>query len=95
VVEKLELLGRHTPFTLAFTILRTNAAEVRACAELAERVGAAAAVFRPLYPVGTAVQHLDALMPAFDQYHDGQDWRTPTIGRRLSRVERARPDEPR
>jgi radical SAM protein with 4Fe4S-binding SPASM domain len=70
VVEKLELLGRHTPFTLAFTIMRTNAAEVRACAELAERVGAAAAVFRPLYPVGTAARHLDELMPTFDQYHD-------------------------
>lgn len=69
VLERLALLGRHTPFTLAFTITRGNAAEVRACAELAEQVGAAAAVFRPLYPVGTAARHLDALMPTFEQYH--------------------------
>jgi len=70
VLTKLVLLAKHTQFTLAFTIMRTNADEVRACAELAERVGASTAVFRPLYPVGTAAQHLDELMPTFAQYHD-------------------------
>jgi radical SAM protein with 4Fe4S-binding SPASM domain len=32
-------------------------------------VGASTAVFRPLYPVGTASRHLDELMPTFAQYH--------------------------
>jgi radical SAM protein with 4Fe4S-binding SPASM domain len=69
IVEKLKLLAAHARFTLAFTIMRTNADEVAACAELAERVGASTAVFRPLYPVGTASRHLDELMPTFAQYH--------------------------
>lgn len=68
VLEKLRILADHTRFTLAFTILRTNAAEVEACAELAHQVGASTAVFRPLYPVGIAAQHLDELMPTFAQY---------------------------
>jgi radical SAM protein with 4Fe4S-binding SPASM domain len=68
VMDKLALLSRHSRFTLAFTILRTNAGEVEACARLAERVGASAAVFRPLYPVGIARRHLDELMPTFTQY---------------------------
>jgi MoaA/NifB/PqqE/SkfB family radical SAM enzyme len=67
VLEKLKLLRRHARFTLAFTVLRTNAHLVRQCAELAHRVGAHTAVFRPLYPVGTALHHLD-LMPSFAQY---------------------------
>jgi MoaA/NifB/PqqE/SkfB family radical SAM enzyme len=67
VVEKLKLLRRHARFTLAFTILRTNAHLVQQCAELAYEVGAHTAVFRPLYPVGTALKHLD-LMPSFAQY---------------------------
>lgn len=69
VRAKLELLAKHTAFTLAFTILRTNAEEVQACAELAEQLGASTAVFRPLYPIGTAGGHLDELMPTFEQYH--------------------------
>jgi radical SAM protein with 4Fe4S-binding SPASM domain len=67
VIEKLKLLRRHARFTLAFTIMRTNAHLVRQCADLAYEVGAHTAVFRPLYPVGTALQHLD-LMPSFAQY---------------------------
>jgi radical SAM protein with 4Fe4S-binding SPASM domain len=67
VVEKLKLLRRHARFTLAFTVLRTNAHLARQCAELACRVGAHTAVFRPLYPAGTALHHLD-LMPSFGQY---------------------------
>jgi radical SAM protein with 4Fe4S-binding SPASM domain len=67
VVEKLAILRRHARFTLAFTILRTNAHLVKQCAELAYAVGAHTAVFRPLYPVGRALEHLD-LMPTFRQY---------------------------
>src|SRR5262249_10484167 len=40
VLEGLAILGRHARFTLAFTIMRTNAHLVRQCAELAYRVGA-------------------------------------------------------
>ncbi|HZV02482.1 MAG TPA: radical SAM protein [Planctomycetota bacterium] len=67
VLEKLELLRRYARFTLAFTIMSHNAAEVGECAKLAARVGAHSAVFRPLYPVGTASHHRE-LMPSFDQY---------------------------
>jgi radical SAM protein with 4Fe4S-binding SPASM domain len=67
VVEKLRLLRRHARFTLAFTVMSSNAARVRECAELAQAVGAHTAVFRPLYPAGTALRHLE-LIPTFDQY---------------------------
>ncbi len=67
VVEKLKLLRRHARFTLAFTIMKTNAHTVQRCAELACEVGAHTAVFRPLYPAGVALHHLD-LMPSFSQY---------------------------
>ena len=69
VVEKLALLGRHARFTLAFTLMRHNLAEVEACAALARSVGAHTAVFRPLYPVGVAV-HAPELMPTFEGYVD-------------------------
>ncbi|MCI0713597.1 MAG: radical SAM protein [Chloroflexi bacterium] len=69
VIEKLKILAEHTRFTLAFTIMSTNVDEVVQCAELARDVGAATAVFRPLYPVGTARQFLDELMPTFEQYN--------------------------
>jgi radical SAM protein with 4Fe4S-binding SPASM domain len=67
VLENLKVLRRYARFTLAFTLLRTNAHLVMRCAELAYRVGAQTAVFRPLYPAGVALQHLD-LMPSFAQY---------------------------
>jgi MoaA/NifB/PqqE/SkfB family radical SAM enzyme len=67
VLERLAILRRHARFTLAFTITSANAAEVVECAALAEQVGASTAVFRPLYPVGVAREHLD-LMPSFAQY---------------------------
>jgi radical SAM protein with 4Fe4S-binding SPASM domain len=69
VLDKLRILGRHARFTLAFTITRDSAAEVRACADLARDVGAHTAVFRPLYPVGVARRHPE-LMPTYDQYAD-------------------------
>jgi radical SAM protein with 4Fe4S-binding SPASM domain len=69
VLERLQVLARHARFTLAFTLMSTNVHEVEACAELAQRVGADTAVFRPLYPVGVARQHLE-LMPTFAQYGD-------------------------
>src|SRR5262249_34722139 len=67
VLENLKVLRRHARFTLAFTVLRTNAHLVTRCAELAYQVGAHTAVFRPLYPAGVALDHLE-LMPSFDQY---------------------------
>ncbi len=72
VREKLTLLGRHARFTLAFTVMKTNAAEVEACAKLAAEVGAHTAVFRPLYPVGVAREHPE-LMPTFDEYAGALD----------------------
>lgn len=67
VLDKLSLLGRHARFTLAFTLTRRNLGEVEECVSLAKSVGAHTAVFRPLYPVGTAVHHAE-LMPTFDGY---------------------------
>lgn len=72
VLERLRVLARHARFTLAFTIMRTNLDEIRACAELADRVGASTAVFRPLYPVGVAREHPE-LMPDFAGYRDAID----------------------
>jgi MoaA/NifB/PqqE/SkfB family radical SAM enzyme len=67
VLEKLALLRRHARFTLGFTLLRSNVHLVKECVELAHQVGAHAVVFRPLYPAGTALHHLD-LMPTYEQY---------------------------
>jgi sulfatase maturation enzyme AslB (radical SAM superfamily) len=36
VIDRLALLARHTTFTLAFTIMRSNVHEISACVELAE-----------------------------------------------------------
>lgn len=69
VIERLSILRRHSRFTMAFTILSTNLHEMRQCTQLAEKVGASTAVFRPLYPVGVARNHLE-LMPSFEQYND-------------------------
>lgn len=69
VIEKVGLLRGRTRFTLAFTITTQSAPEVAACANLARSLGAHAAVFRPLYPVGTARRNLD-LMPTYAQYAD-------------------------
>lgn len=68
VLDKLSMLREHARFTLAFTVMRTNVAEIDACARLAHDVGADTAVFRPLYPVGVATQHLE-LMPSFAEYN--------------------------
>jgi mycofactocin biosynthetic radical S-adenosylmethionine protein MftC len=67
VVDNLGILSRHARFSLAFTITRSNMREVRECVVLARTVGAQSAVFRPLYPVGTAVDHPE-LMPTFAEY---------------------------
>ena len=72
VLDKLALLRRHARFTLAFTVLRTNAHLARQCAELAAAVGAHTAVFRPLYPAGVALEHAE-LMPSFAQYAQALD----------------------
>lgn len=67
VAEKLRLLRRHARFTLAFTVTSRNAHEVARCAELAREWGAHAAVFRPLYPVGTALRH-PSWIPTYREY---------------------------
>jgi radical SAM protein with 4Fe4S-binding SPASM domain len=72
VLDRLAVLRRHARFTLAFTIMSTNVDEVRACAELADAVGADTAVFRPLYPVGVAMRHPE-LMPSFADYNTALD----------------------
>ncbi|HEX6046615.1 MAG TPA: radical SAM protein [Pyrinomonadaceae bacterium] len=69
VRERLSLLSQHARFTLAFTIMKSNLEEMKACVELAYQVGAHTAVFRPLYPVGIARHHLE-LMPSFVEYND-------------------------
>lgn len=69
VMERLALLREHARFTLAFTLMRHNLEEVEACVRLAREVGAHTAVFRPLYPVGTAASTPDA-MPPFEGYVD-------------------------
>lgn len=69
VLEKLALLRRHARFTLAFTLTAKNAHRVIACAELARAVGAHTAVFRPLYPVGSALDHA-SLVPTYAQYRE-------------------------
>jgi radical SAM protein with 4Fe4S-binding SPASM domain len=67
VRRNLALLAQHSRFTLAFTIMKSNFEEVEQCAELAYQVGAHTAVFRPLYPVGSALHNLN-LMPTFQEY---------------------------
>lgn len=68
VLEGIRILREHSRFTLAFTVLSSNLHEIRACAELAEELGAGTAVFRPLYPVGVARDHLE-LMPSYEEYN--------------------------
>jgi MoaA/NifB/PqqE/SkfB family radical SAM enzyme len=72
VMRVLPVLARHARFTLAFTVMSSNLTEIRACAELAERTGASNAVFRPLYPVGTAVHHPE-LSTTFEEYSGAVD----------------------
>jgi MoaA/NifB/PqqE/SkfB family radical SAM enzyme len=69
VMRNLSVLRRHARFTLAFTIMSSNNHEVQECAALAQRVGADAAVFRPMYPVGIGKDNME-LMPTFAQYTD-------------------------
>ncbi len=68
VIQNLKILSSHARFSLAFTVLRTNLHEISKCAELAQVAGAESAVFRPLYPVGSARKRLD-LMPSFAEYN--------------------------
>lgn len=66
-IERLQILRRHTDFALSFTLTRETVGEVEACARLAREVGASTAVFRPLYPVGSARSHPE-LMPTYEGY---------------------------
>lgn len=72
VLDKVAMLREHARFTLAFTVMKHNAHETRAFAEFAARVGAHTAVFRPLYPVGTAETNAE-LWPSFDDYERALD----------------------
>jgi MoaA/NifB/PqqE/SkfB family radical SAM enzyme len=67
VVAKLRQYGQGLRFTLAFTVMRHNAGQVAAFAQLGRDLGAQNVVFRPLYPVGAA-RHRPELLPAFEQY---------------------------
>jgi len=72
VMEKLALLRAHARFSIAFTVMRHNAGEAAALAELAAAQGAHTAVLRPLYPVGVAEASRD-LWPSFDDYEAALD----------------------
>lgn len=72
VMEKIALLRAHARFSIAFTVMRHNAGEAAALAELAARSGAHTAVFRPLYPVGAA-EGSPELWPSFDDYEAALD----------------------
>ena len=61
------MLRQHAGFTLSFTIMNTNLAEIEQCVELAGGGGTSTAVFRPLYPLGVTARHLE-LMPTFEEY---------------------------
>lgn len=67
VVEKVALLKGRVPFSIAFTVMKHNALQAEKLTSLAQQLGANAAVLRPLYPVGTAVEHPE-LLPTFAQY---------------------------
>jgi mycofactocin biosynthetic radical S-adenosylmethionine protein MftC len=72
VMEKIAILRYHARFSIAFTVMRHNAHEAAAIAELAAASGAHTAVLRPLYPVGMAESHRD-LWPSFDEYEAALD----------------------
>lgn len=72
VLDKLAMLRDHARFTLAFTVMRHNAHEAKQFAELCAQVGAQTAVFRPLYPVGTAEQSRH-LWPTLSDYESALD----------------------
>ncbi len=69
VMRAVGILRRHVPFSLAFTVTRHNYREVQSCARLAQEVGAQAAVFRPLYPVGRARQQTASQL-SFAEYRE-------------------------
>ena len=73
VVQKVKTLSEHMSFALAFTLMRHNIHEVADCVGLAQELGASTVVFRPLYPVGTAINFLEELMPTFEQYNSAMD----------------------
>jgi len=67
VIDRIALLRRHSRFSLAFTVMKHNMHEMEDFCRLAKSIGASAAVFRPLYPVGAAAGRHD-LMPDFREY---------------------------
>ena len=67
VLKRIEILKNYVSFSLAFTVMKHNINEMQAFCELAYSLGADAVVFRPLYPVGNALQQ-QCLMPDFSDY---------------------------
>ncbi|MFW9997165.1 MAG: radical SAM protein [Candidatus Odinarchaeota archaeon] len=67
LLDKLALLKRYARFSLAFTVTKRNYLRVQECVNLARATGASAAVFRPLYPIGTALDHPELLL-GFQDY---------------------------
>lgn len=88
VCQKLTLLRGRVAFSLAFTLTSTNVDEVQDCLRLAEQVGAAGAVFRPLYPTGKA-RAQPQWMPSYEQYCNAVEQLTyspQSRGQRASRL---------
>lgn len=73
VIQRASMLGTHASFALAFTLMRHNVHEVADYIQLAQTLGASTVIFRPLYPVGTAINFLDELMPTFEQYTEAMN----------------------
>lgn len=67
VLNRISILKKYKTFSLAFTVMKHNMNELAQYCELAKSLGAQAAVFRPLYPVGNASKHRE-LMPDFSDY---------------------------
>ncbi len=66
-IQKIKMASKYCHFSIAFTLMKINYHESKACAKLAKELGAQAAIFRPLYPIGTASKNLE-LMPSFSEY---------------------------
>ena len=69
VMAQLDCLAGNCEFALCFTVTRRNFDRVEECVRLSENVGASTAVFRPLYPVGSALDNME-LMPTFEMYRE-------------------------
>ncbi|MCP4134832.1 MAG: radical SAM protein [bacterium] len=67
VIKNIKKISRQLEFSMAFTVMKHNTGEMGDFCKLSKKMGAKAVVFRPLYPVGSAVNNPD-LMPGFHEY---------------------------